>query len=588
MSDSKDQVIQLTSFEASAPVTTAKNSNTNNQSTFSRFASTFKRQPVQYDEAYLASLKDDYQRRNYILAHQPLKQRLKQRHLQMISIGGTLGSGLFIGLGYTLSSGPGATLVGFCLVGFAIFCVVHAAAELSVAYPTSGSFATHVSRFLDPAIGFTVASNYALAWLISFPSELIGCALTIRYWSAINPVAWVAIFYVLVVLLNLFRVRAYGESEFILSIIKVIAITIFIIIGIVIICGGAPGNTNGYIGTQYWHNPGSFAKPVFKSICNTFISAAFSFGGTELVILTAAESTSPTAITRATKQVFWRIALFYITTIVVIGCLVPYTDERLLGGSNDSDITASPFVIALSNTGSKFGSQVSNFMNVVILVAVISVANSCVYASSRVIQSLEAAGQLPEICAYIDKEGRPLVGILISFVVGLLCFVVGSSNESEVFNWFFSLCSISSFFTWSSICFSHVRFRLALRAQGRSVEELGFKAQLGIWGSVAGCVLTTLLIVGEIYISIFPLGSKPSAKAFFQYCLSIPLMLVVWAGYRIGTGRTWSSVYIKLKDIDLDTGKRYEDVDLLKQNLAEEKTKLKSKPWWYRVYRLWC
>lgn len=558
-----------------------------NLSGFQKFKQTFERAPPNYTDADLAGLSED-EKRYYVLSHQPYKQRLKKRHLQMISIGGTLGTGLFIGLGYSLASGPGATLIGFLLVGFSIYCVVQAAAELSVAYPTSGSFATHVSRFVHPAIGFTVASNYALSWLISFPSELIGCSLTIGYWSSINPVAWVAIFYVFVVVLNLFGVRAYGESEFILSVIKVVAIVIFIIIGIVLIAGGGP-NSHGYIGAQYWHNPGSFAKPVFKGICNTFISAAFSFGGTELVVLTASESTSTSAITRATKQVFWRIALFYITTIVVIGCLVPYNDPKLLGGSSSQDITASPFVIALANTG-QFGVRVSHFMNAVILVAVVSVANSCVYASSRVIQSLGAAGQLPEICAYIDKEGRPLVGILISFVFGLLCFVVGSPNESEVFTWFFSLCSISSFFTWSSICFSHIRFRLALRAQGRNTGELGYKSQLGIYGSIAGATVNVLLIVGEIYISAWPLGSKSSAKAFFQNCLSIPLMLVVWTSFKIFRDKNgfFSSLYIKLQDIDLDTGKRYKDVELLKRNLEEEKTHLASKPFYYRWYRFWC
>lgn len=193
--------------------------------------------------------------------------------------------------------------------------------------------------------------------------------------------------------LNLFGIRGFAETEFYLSIFKVISIIIFLIIGVVLICGGGP-NSGGYIGTRYWYDPGAFAKPVFKSLCNTFVSAAFSFGGTELVVLTAAESRKVESVSRATKGTFWRILIFYVSTVVVIGCLVPYTDERLLGGDSDEDITASPFVIALSNTGN-FGTQVSNFMNVVVLIAVLSVCNSCVYATSRVVQSLGACGQLP-------------------------------------------------------------------------------------------------------------------------------------------------------------------------------------------------
>lgn len=552
---------------------------------FNRVKHSFKRRQVVLPADVDLDSLDEQTRRNVILAHQPLKIALKTRHLQMIAIGGTLGTGLFIGLGYSLAQGPGSCLIGFSLVGLGIYCVIQAGAEMLIAYPVNGSFATHVTRFVDPALGFTIASNYALAWLISFPSELIGVSMTISYWNtSVDPAVWIAISWVFIVSLNLFGVRAYGESEFWLSIIKVIAIIIFIIIGIVLICGGGP-NSQGYIGARYWHDPGSFVHPVLKSICSTLISAGFSFGGSELAILSAeAEAKS---ISRATKQVFWRISLFYITTIVVISCLVPYNDPRLLGGDTSEDITASPFVIALSNTGA-MGSRISHFMNAVILVAVLSVSNSCVFASSRVIQALGASGQLPNIFAYIDNEGRPLVGILVSATIGLLGFLVDSSNQSTVFTWLFSLCSISSFFTWSSICLAHIRFRLALRKQGRSTEELGYKATLGIYGSVLGVIVMALIIIGEIWISIFPIGSPADVETFFQNCLSIPLMIVVFLSYRLWTGKFFSGLYTPLDKVDLDTGKRYQDVDLLIQQRAEDNARLRSKPLYYRLYRFFC
>ncbi|CAM9016008.1 unnamed protein product [Wickerhamomyces anomalus] len=574
----KDQIQYEDSIHSSS------NNSTSNLSAFESFKHSFKRRTVSIPPE--VDQMDPYHKVNYILANQPLKKSLKRRHLQMIAIGGTLGTGLFIGLGYSLSQGPGATLIGFSIVGFGIYCVMQAAAEMAVAYPVSGSFASHVGRFVDPALGFTIASNYGLSWLISFPSELIGCSMTIKYWSDVNPVAWVAIFWTFIVTLNLFGVKGYGESEFILSIIKVLAIIIFIIIGIVLICGGGP-NSTGYIGAKYWHDPGSFSHPALKSICSTLISAGFSYGGTELTLISAIETSKASSVTRATKQVFWRIALFYITTIVVIGCLVPRTDPRLLGGSTSQDITASPFVIALSNTGS-MGVKVSHFMNAVILVAVLSVGNSCVYASSRVIQSLGASGQLPSIFAYIDNEGRPLVGIIVSALIGLLCFVVASSKQSIVFTWLFSLCSISAFFTWFSICLSHIRFRLALYKQGRNTEELGYKATLGIYGSIIGGIILLLVIIGEIWISIFPLGSPASVQTFFQNCLSIPLMIVVWSCYRIIKGTFFKKFWIPLDEIDLDTCKRYPDVDLLKQEQQLHAEKLAAKPLYYRIYRFWC
>jgi amino acid transporter len=550
-----------------------------------RFTHSFKRRNVEITENIDFDSMDEYTKRNYILSIQPMKKDvLKTRHLQMIAIGGTIGTGLFIGLGYSLSQGPLATLIGFLIVGAGIYCVIQAGAEMQSYIPISGSFAAHVTRFVDPALGFTISSNYALAWLISFPSELIGASMTVRYWSDVDPVSWIALFWAFIVGLNLFGVRAYGESEFLMSIIKVIAIVIFIIIGIVLICGGGP-NSQGYIGARYWHDPGPFVHPILKSICSTLVSAGFSFGGTELAILSSESEVK--AIKRASKQVFWRIILFYITTIVVISCLVPSNDERLLGGSTSEDISASPFVIALSNTG-VFGTRVSHFMNAIILIAVLSVGNSCIFASSRVIQALGASGQLPQIFAYIDNEGRPLVGILVAAVFGLLAFLVASSKEDIVFTWLFSLCSISSFFTWSSICIAHIRFRLAFRKQGRSTVELPHSATLGIWGSIIGVIVFFFVIVGEIWISIWPIGSPADAETFFQNCLSIPLMIVVFLSYKIYAGGFLTRWWIPLSDVDLDTGKRYPDVDLFLEEKETDRIRLQNKPLYYKIYRFFC
>lgn len=552
-----------------------------------RFVDSFKRNEfsVIEDDSGLHKLTNQ-EKVQLDLASQPYKKVLSQRHLTMIAIGGTLGTGLFIGLGYSLASGPGSLLIGFLLVGTSMFCVVQSAAELSCQFPVTGSYATHVSRFIDQSIGFTVATNYALSWLISFPSELIGCSITITYWnSSINPAVWVAIFYVFVMTLNLFGVRGFAETEFILSILKVVAVIIFIIIGIVLIAGGGP-NSNGYIGTRYWHNPGSLDKPVFKNLCNTFVSAAFSFGGSELVLLTSTESKNISSISRAAKGTFWRIAIFYIATVVVIGCLVPYTDKRLLNGSSDEDLTASPFVIALSNTGS-MGGKVSNFMNVVILIAVVSVCNSCVYASSRIIQALGASGQLPKFFGYMDRNGRPLVGIGICGIFGLLGFLVASSEQETVFTWLFALCSISSFFTWFCICFSLVRFRMAMKVQKRSTDLIAYKSMLGVYGGILGCVLNVLLIAGEIYVSAFPVGETSSAEGFFEYCLSIPIMITVYFCHRIYR-RDWNHWYIRRADIDLDTGCSMENLDMFKQQKEEERVYIASKPIYYRIYRFWC
>lgn len=560
---------------------------TGSQSHFREFMNSFKR-----DGAAMAPTDLEYEelteeeKMQWDLATQPYKKVLDQRHLTMIAIGGTLGTGLFIGLGLSLASGPGSLLIGFMLVGISMLCVVQCGAELSCQYPVSGSYALHASRFIDTSVGFSVGMNYLLMWLVSFPSELVGCSLTLSYWNdSINPAVWVAIFFVFVMLLNLFGVRGFAETEFYMSIFKVVSLFVFIIIGIVLITGGGPGNT-GYIGTKYWQDPGSFATPVFKNFCNTFVSAAYSFSGTEMVVLTSTEVRDISSVSRAAKGTFWRIALFYIVTVVIIGCLVPYNDERLLSGATSEDISASPFVIALSNTGS-MGNKAANFMNVVILVAVVSVCNSCVYASSRLIQGLATAGQLPSICGYMDRNGRPLVGIAITGVFGLLGFLVASKDQSTVFTWLFALCSISFFSTWFCICFCQVRFRMAMKAQSRSADDIVYKSSLGIYGGLLGCVLNVLLVAGEIYVSAFPVGQPSSAENFFQYCMSIPIMIVVYLGHRIYR-KDWSHWYIKAKDIDLDSGYTLEELDNIKMRKEKDRTHIASRPFYYKVYRLFC
>lgn len=552
---------------------------------FERFINSFK--PINLEEDGIdTSQMTELERSVYATARHPLVRRLKSRHLQMIAIGGSIGTGLFVGTGYALSQGgPGSVLISYILVGYSLFCVVMALGEMSVQYPVSGSFNAFFTRFVDPSWGFTLGLLYSLSWLISFPSELVACALTIQYWNtSVNPAIWVLIFYLLIISINLFGVKGYGEVEFVLSIVKVIAVVGFIIVSICIICGAGD---QGYIGTRYWHNPGSF-NHGFKGVCSCFISAAFSFGGIELVALAASETANPRkSLPTATKQVFWRITIFYVVTAVVIGCLVPYTDEQLLNGTSSEDISSSPFVIAITAGGIKV---LPDIMNAVILVAVVSVGNSSVYGCSRSLASLAVQGLLPRCIAYIDRSGRPLVAIMVTNVFGLLGFLAADEeNQGVVFTWLFSMCSLAAFFTWIGICFTHIRFRWALHAQGRSTDEILFVSPFGIYGSLSGMVILILIVIGLIWVSIWPIWADGAAsnETFWQNCLSLPLMLALWFGYKIYSG-TWGKFMVDLRDVDLDTGRRELDIEVLKQEIAEEKARVAASPFWYRLYRFWC
>lgn len=546
------------------------------------FKDSFKRyEGYEEEEADLEKL-DDVQKGNIRTARSPLKRKLKSRHLQMIAIGSSIGTGLFIGSGSALNTGgPLGILIAWGLTGSAIFCTIQAMGELAVTFPISGSFNVYASRFIDPSVGFAVAWNYFFQFLVLLPLELVAGSITMTYWTtSINPDIWVLIFYLVVISINFFGVKAYGEAEFIFSSIKVLAVVGFIIVSIVIAAGGSP---NGhYVGAKYWHDPGLFANG-FKGVSSVFVTSAFSFGGTELVGLTAAETDNPrVTLPRATKQVFWRILMFYMISLTLICFLVPYNSERLLGASS-VDVTASPFVIAINNGGI---GGLPSVMNAVILISVISVGSSSVYATSRTLTALAEQGLAPKICGYIDRAGRPLVAIIITNIFGLLSFIAASGKQEDVFNWLLLISGLSSIFTWWSICVAHIRFRRALFVKGRSSDELSFKSQTGVIGSIYGATLNTLVLIAEFWVSLFPLGESPNAEGFFQNYLGFVVLLVFYLGHKV-----WKNNWIlciRAKNIDVDIGRRETDLEALKEELEEERAILRTKPLYYRVYRFWC
>ena len=279
--------------------------------------------------------------------------------------------------------------------------------------------------------------------------------------------------------------------------IKIAACLGFIILGIVINCGGV--GDRGYLGGRFWHDPGAF-QHGFNGFAGVFVVAAFSFGGTELVGLAAAESANPRkAIPTASKQVFWRIAFFYIINLLIVGLILPSTDDRLLESSG-ANTKASPFVLAIEDAGIKV---LPSIMNAVITVAVISVANSCTFGSTRTMQALAEQGMAPKFLAYIDKKGRPIWCVLIQLVFGLLGYVGLAAEQETVFAWLLAISGLSYFFIWGSVCLTHIRFRYVWKAQGYTLDQIPYKPGLGVWGSWIGFLLNCLCLIATFYSSLY-------------------------------------------------------------------------------------
>jgi amino acid transporter len=363
--------------------------------------------------------------------------------------------------------------------------------------------------------------------------------------------------------------------------------------GIVIDCGGVSTDPRGYIGAHYWHDPGAF-RNGFKGFCSVFVTAAFAFGGTELVGLAAAEAADPRkSLPKATKQVFWRITFFYVISLFIVGLIVPSNSDQLLGSSG-ADTKASPFVLAIKTAGIK---GLPSVFNAVITISVISVANSCTFASTRTMQALAASGMGPKFLAKIDKKGRPLACIAIQLLFGLLAFINEAKVGSTVFTWLLSLSGLAYFFVWASICLSHIRFRHGWKVQGHTLDELPYRASFGVIGSYCGFVLNMIALLATFYTSLFvsvarflrhpshlklsimlistlkPIHKPPNVQSFFENYLAAPIVIALYIGWKIKT-KGAGGFYIRGHQMDLMTGMRAFDLD----PLPAEKNNLRNLP----------
>ncbi|RAL59412.1 hypothetical protein DID88_006786 [Monilinia fructigena] len=519
-----------------------------------------------------------------------LKRQLKSRHMQMIAIGGSIGAGLFVGSGSALhSGGPASLIIDFVIIGIMLLLTVNALGELAALYPVQGSFYNYSVRFIDKGWGFAMGWNYAINWLVILPFELTAAGITLGFWTdpdnsgnpSVNVGVWITIFLVLVVIVNLFGVKGYGEVEFVLGLIKVAAIIGFIILGVIIDCGGVPTDNRGYIGAKYWGNPGAF-RNGFKGFCSVFVTASFAFGGTELVGLAAAEADNPRkSIPKATKQVFWRISLFYVVSLFILGLIVPSNDPTLSKASG-GHTSYSPFVLSFRLAGIKI---LPSIFNAVITLSVISVATSCTFASTRTIQALCAKNMGPSWGSKVDKHGRPYVAIAFSLVIGLLAYVNVAPEGSTIFTWLLSLSGLSNFFTWGSICYAHIRFRKVWAMNGRTTDDLPFAAMFGVIGSWIGLGLVGLCLIAQFYVALFPIGGKPDAEAFFQAYLAAPVVILFFVGYKVYY-KEWSWG-VDLGQIDVDEGRREIDLVAFREELDEERRIKAGWPWWKRQWDFW-
>ncbi|MDR1572265.1 MAG: amino acid permease [Clostridiales Family XIII bacterium] len=473
-----------------------------------------------------------------------LKRGLKVRHVNMIAIGGAIGTGLFVAVGGSLhEAGPGGALLAYGVIGLMVFFLMTSLGEMSTYMPVTGSFETYATKFVDPALGFALGWNYWYNWAITVAAELEAGVIVISFWrGAMSPqekIIWSALFLLVLFLLNFFSVGAYGESEFWFAGIKVLTIIVFLIVGLLMIFGAmsgpSPGFTNWTIGDAPF--PGGFA-----AIISIFMIAGFSFQGTELIGIAAGEVEHPEkSIPKAIKTVFVRIMLIYIGGILVISFLLPYNDPNLLQ-TGIENVSVSPFTLIFHRAGIGFAAAL---MNAVILTSVLSCANSGMYASTRMLYSMAMEGKAPKIFKHVNRRGVPIYALLLTTAIGMVAFLGSLAGEGTVYIWLVNASGVAGFIAWLGIAISHYKFRKAFLAQGHSLNELKYKAMFYPFGPVLAMALCLVVIVGQFFVN-----DDFSVLGFFVAYVGAVLFILVFLAYKIAR-RTKG---VRPEDADLSQG----------------------------------
>ncbi|MCH0566731.1 MULTISPECIES: amino acid permease [unclassified Streptomyces] len=390
-----------------------------------------------------------------------LSHGLKQRHLSMIALGGVIGAGLFVGSGAGIAAAGPSIVVAYALSGLLVMLVMRMLGEMSAAYPSSGSFSAHAERAIGPWAGFTAGWSFWVLLCTAVGLEGIGAAKIATGWLPGTPEwAWVALFMVVFCGANLAAVKNFGEFEFWFAALKVGAITLFLVLGVLAIAGVLPGRDSP--GTAHLTH---FLPNGGEGLVVGLLASVFAYGGLETVTIAAAESPDPVrGVASAVRTAMWRIAVFYVGSMAIIVALVPW-DSRAV-------VEKGPYVAALDELGIPGAGEL---MNVVVLVALLSAMNANIYGSSRIAYSLVERGQGPKALARVSG-GVPRFAVLTSSAVGFGCVLLSYWRPDDVFSWLLNMIGAVILVVWAFIAVAQLRLRRRLE------RGAGGKPVVRMWG----------------------------------------------------------------------------------------------------------
>ncbi|CAB4254172.1 similar to Saccharomyces cerevisiae YPL265W DIP5 Dicarboxylic amino acid permease, mediates high-affinity and high-capacity transport of L- glutamate and L-aspartate [Maudiozyma barnettii] len=522
-----------------------------------------------------------------------LKRDLKARHTSMIALGGSLGTGLLIGTGTSLgTAGPVSMLISYSFVGILVFFVMSCLGEMASYIPLDG-FTSYATRYCDPALGFAVGYSYLFKYFILPPNQLTAAALVMQYWvdrDTVNPGVWITILLIIIIIINSFGVKFFGEFEFWLSSFKVLVMLGLIILMFVIMLGGGPSHDR--LGFRYWKNPGAFKEysdaisgdtGKFVSFSACFVYALFCYLGIELTGIVAAEAENPRKnIPKAVKLTMCRLIIFYVISIFLLGMCVASNDPRLASAKNAStSAAASPFVVAIINSGINV---LPHIFNACVLIFVFSACNSDLYVASRSLYSLAIDNKAPKFLAITNRWGIPYYSLGVSVLFCLLAFMSVSSGSAKVFNYFVNVVSIFGVLSWICILITYICFDRAVRAQGVDKSTFAYVAPFqpyGAWFALFFCCLLALIKNFTVF-----LGHEFDYKTFITGYIGLPVFFISFFGYKF----YYKTKFVKPEEADLYTYKaaidqEEEDGKIQDAEKAERiKQNGKNWEWFYDKY----
>lgn len=414
-----------------------------------------------------------------------LKQGLSNRHIQLIALGGAVGTGLFLGISQTIKLAGPSVLLGYAIAGIIAFLIMRHLGEMVVEEPVSGSFSYFANKYWGPMAGFMSGWNYWVLYVLVSMAELSAIGTFVQFWLRELPTWITALFFFIAInAINLINVRFFGESEFLFSCIKIIAILSMIFFGLYLLISGDAGPQASV--ANLWQFGGFFPNGIQGFIMSLAI-IMFAFGGLELIGITAAETKNPSkTIPKAVNQIVYRILIFYIGAIGVLLCLFPW-NQLAQGGS--------PFVLIFQSLNSH---GVANVLNFVVLVAANSVYNSCIYCNSRMLHGLAMQGNAPRVLQRVNRRGIPVYAAGVSASITALCVLINYLMPGKAFQFLMMLVVAALVVNWLMISWTHLKFRKAMQQRH---HQTTFQSIMSPWSNY----LTIAFIFGILIImSITP------------------------------------------------------------------------------------